>query len=191
MRAAVEGGPSPEPKPAPPKPGDLTPALGRYVARHGETLGVAAHEAGIAVTRGGRRLIMSPGAPGAFSAVDPAETPLRLVFRRKGKAVVRAWWGETEYVREGVAFSPPTPPALRSLTGYYENDDVWRGSFRILAQGEALFVDGTTPLVAIGPGLFRAGDDAWSPERMRFDAVIDGRPQRAVASGADFLRRPA
>ncbi|WP_394760925.1 serine hydrolase domain-containing protein [Phenylobacterium sp.] len=191
MRAALEGVPGPEPKPAPPGLGDLTPVLGRFTARGGETLDVAANVAGVAATRGGQRLVMAPSGPGAFSAVDPAATPMRLVFRGPDKAVVRAWWGETEYVRDGVAFSPPTPAALQALTGYYENDDVWRGSFRVLAQGEQLFLDGTTPLVPIGGGVFRAGDDDWSPERMMFDAMLDGRPQRAIASGVDYLRRPA
>jgi hypothetical protein len=47
------------------------------------------------------------------------------------------------------------------------------------------------PLTPLADGGFRAGDDAWSPERLSFDAPIDGIPQRATASGADFLRRPA
>jgi len=195
MRAALAGGPAPQPKPAPPKLEDRAPYLGRYTARGGEVLEVATDEVGLAVTHAGRRLVMSPSGPGAFTAVDPAATSLPLVFRHKDKAsrspAVRAWWGETEYVRDGVAYSPPTPPALKALTGYFENDDPWRGSFRVMAQGPALFIDGTTPVVPIGKGLYRTGEEAWSPERLRFDAFVDGRPQRAIASGVDFQRRPA
>jgi hypothetical protein len=195
MRAALEGAPAPQPRPAPPKLEDRAGYLGRYTARGGAILEVAADDLGLAVTHAGQRLAMSPSGPSAYTAVDPAATPLPLVFRRKAKVpksqVERAWWGETEYVREGVAYSPPTPPALKALTGYYESDDAWRGSFRIMAQGSALFVDGTTPLVPIAKGLFRTGEDAWSPEQMSFDAFVDGRPQRAIASGVDFMRRPA
>jgi hypothetical protein len=46
-------------------------------------------------------------------------------------------------------------------------------------------------MTPLGGGLFRVGKDAWSPERISFDAWLDGAPRRATASGADYLRRPA
>ena len=113
------------------------------------------------------------------------------MFRRKGKAVVQAWWGDAEYVRDGAAFSSPTPARVAALTGYYEVDDGWRGSFRVMAQGPDLFIDGTMRLTPMPGGGFRVGDDSWSPERISFDAWLDGSPQRATLSGADYLRRPA
>jgi hypothetical protein len=60
-----------------------------------------------------------------------------------------------------------------------------------MAQGEALFLDDVTPLVALPGGIFRVGEKDWSPERLRFDAVLDGRPQRAILSGVDHVRRSA
>ena len=188
MRAALAGAPPPQPKPAPPKLDDRAPYVGRYTARGGETLEVASDDLGLAVMHGGKRLVMSPSGPAAFTAVDPAATPLPLVFRGKAKApkspAERAWWGETEYVREGVAYSPPTPAALKALTGYYESDDPWRGSFRIMAQGPALFIEGTTPVVPIGKGLYRTGDEAWSPERLELR-----RLRRRSAPAGDRLGR--
>jgi hypothetical protein len=127
----------------------------------------------------------------AFIAVDPAEADHALVFRRKAKAVTRAWWGEIEFVKAGEAFSPAPPVALQALTGHYECDDPWRGGFRVTTQGARLFVEGTTPLIARPDGSYRIGNDTWSPERMRFDAPIGGRPQRANFSGVDYVRRPA
>ena len=191
MRAAVEGGPALQPMPAPPKTTGMSNYAGRFAGRGGEGLEVAESERGLTVVVGGRRLDLEPSGPDAFTASDSAATPLPLVFRRKGKAVVRAWWGDREYVRDGAAFSAATPAKLAALAGYYENDDGWRGSFRVMAQGPALYIDGTTPLVPLAGGGFRVGEDAWSPERMSFDAWLDGKPQRATASGADYLRRPA
>ena len=192
LRAVVEDGPKPEPLPAPPKLPDASGYVGRFEARDGEALTVEIDPRGLSVRLGDLRLTLEQSGEDAFTASDPAATPLPLVFRKAmDKTVVRVWWGETEYVRDGAEFSPPTPAKLAALTGYYESDDPWRGSFRVIAQGPDLTVDGSTPLTPLGAGVYRAGKDAWSPERLRFGALLDGRPQRATASGADYLRRPA
>ncbi len=191
MRSVVEGSPAPQAMPAPPKLAGMSDYFGRFTGKGGETLDVTEGERGLTAVLAGHRLAMEPSGSGAFTASDPAATPLPLVFRRKGKAVVRAWWGETEYVRDGAALSAPTPAKLAALTGYYEVDDGWRGAFRVMAQGADLFIDGTTPLTPMPSGGFRLGDDGWSPERLSFDAWLDGKPQRATLSGADYLRRPA
>ena len=191
LRAVVDDSPTPEPAPAPPKLPDASGYFGRYKARDGEVLTVDVDTRGVAARRGDRRLALQQSGEDAFTASDPAATPMPLVFRKENKEVVRAWWGETEYVRDGVAFSPPTPAKLAALTGYYESDDPWRGSFRVIAQGPDLTVDGINPLTPLSENVFRAGKDDWSPERLRFSAWLDGRPQRATASGADYLRRPA
>jgi hypothetical protein len=195
LRALVEGGPAPAPAAAPPKPPELGDYLGRYESAQGANLTVAAAPEGLSVRIGEPTFVMAPSGPDAFIPIRPVPAPFPLVFRRQGKAVVRAWRDGVEYVRvEGGAraapFSPPTPSALTALTGYYASDDPWRGDFRVTAQGAALFLNDTTPITPLGAGLFRVGDEAWSPERMQFDAVLDGRPTRAIASGVDYLRRP-
>jgi len=52
------------------------------------------------------------------------------------------------------------------------------------------WVDGSErfPLTPIESDVFRVGDQRWSPERMRFDTLIDGRAQRAVYSGTSYYR---
>jgi len=47
--------------------------------------------------------------------------------------------------------------------------------------------EGERPLTPIGDGDFRVGED-WSPDRVRFDAVVDGRATRAVLDAAPFYR---
>lgn len=191
LRAVVDDGPKPDSMPAPPELPDASGYVGRFAARDGTVLTVDIDPRGLTAQLGEQTLALQQSGEAAFTAADPAVTPLPLVFRKAGDRVARAWWGETEYVRQGVAFSRPTPAKLAALTGYYESDDPWRGSFRVIAQGPDLTIDGTTPLTPLGENLFRAGKDNWSPERLRFSAWLDGRPQRATASGADYQRRPA
>lgn len=196
LRAVIEGGPRPTPAAAPPKGPDISAYLGDYEGRQGQRLAVSAVQGALSARVGDKVLALEPNGEDAFIASDPHATPYPLVFRRKDKVVTRVWHAGAEFVRlengRRVAdFSPPTPPALRALTGHYESDDPWAGSFRVTAQGEALFIEDVTPLVALPGGVFRVGDTDWSPERLRFDALLDGQPQRATLSGVDHLRRPA
>lgn len=191
LRAVVENGAAPAVPTLPPKPPKLADYAGRYSAPHDETLEVRSVGDALEVVRFGRVIRMTVSETDAFIAVDPAQADHALVFRRKGEAVTRVWWGETEFVKAGEAFSPAAPVALLALTGHYENDDPWRGGFRVTAQGRSLFLEGTTPLVQRPDGAWRVGAEAWSPERLRFDAFLGGRAQRANVSGVDYVRRPA
>ena len=195
LREVVEGGPKGAPAPAPPKGPDVDAYLGRFVSQDGPALTVSAAGRGISARIGDEVLSMEAYEPDAFISTAPEATAHPLVFRRTDKSVVRAWWNGVEFVRAVAdrpiaAFSPKTPAALAALTGFYGCDDPWHGSLRVTAQGEALFVDDVTPLTLLADGSWRVGEKDWSPERLRFDAVIDGRPSRAIASGVDHLRRP-
>ena len=44
------------------------------------------------------------------------------------------------------------------------------------------------PLVPLGDGSFRAGVEETSPERVRFDVVVDGKALRAVLSDGFYER---
>ncbi len=196
LRAAAEGGAAPSPPPAPLRPPPLADFLGQYQARTGQRLAVSAAPRGLSARVGDAAYAMEPADADVFISVAPQATASPLAFRRTDKAVKRAWFEGTEYVRLDAGapvapFSPPTPPALQKLTGYYVSDDPWVGSFRVTAEGETLYLDSATPLTALPDGSFRAGDKDWSPERLWFDALLDGRPQRAILSGRDHDRRPA
>ncbi|MBU1378158.1 MAG: beta-lactamase family protein [Alphaproteobacteria bacterium] len=191
LRAALTGGDAPKPAPAPAPLPPREALAGRYRSRAGETLTVEASRGGLTATLAGRRIALEPGGDDVFIATDPTQATVPLVFRRRGEAVQRAWWNSVEYLREGVSgYTPATPPELERLLGTYGNDDPWRGTFHVTAEGPALFVDGATPMTPLSGGGFRVGEDDWSPERMAFDAALDRRPSRAIYSGVDFLRRP-
>ena len=44
------------------------------------------------------------------------------------------------------------------------------------------------PLSRLGEAEFRVGEKEWSPERLRFDAVVVGRALRADLSGERYYR---
>jgi hypothetical protein len=86
------------------------------------------------------------------------------------------------------------PGALAALVGTYAAYNPWVP--QVLVHADA---DGTSlvlvwpwgddePLTALGDGGFRLGSDPASPERVRFRAVVEGRPMQAVVSGWPFDR---
>jgi hypothetical protein len=48
--------------------------------------------------------------------------------------------------------------------------------------------DEEAPLVPLGDGTFRVGEDPGGPERLAFDTEIEGRPARALLSGWPYYR---
>ena len=86
-------------------------------------------------------------------------------------------------------------PEWRGYLGRYRAHNPWLPTFAIAAgpDGPAMdtdWLDGSnrTPLTALGEGLFRVGAAEWSPERLRFDTIVNDRAQRAVFSGTPYYR---
>ncbi len=59
----------------------------------------------------------------------------------------------------------------------------------MVARDGKLWLGNTEALTPLGDGSWRYGGDEWSPERIRFDGVIDGRPTQMLFSGLTFVRR--
>ena len=85
------------------------------------------------------------------------------------------------------------PPEWRPVVGHYRSHNAWYTNVRVTAADGALHF-GTDhlgshrePVTPLGDGRYRVGKE-WSPERLWFDSVIDGRAQRAWYSGAAFHR---
>ena len=47
---------------------------------------------------------------------------------------------------------------------------------------------GEVELVPLGETDFRVGVEEWRPDRLRFDAIVDGRATRALFNQAPFYR---
>jgi hypothetical protein len=96
---------------------------------------------------------------------------------------------------EPLADDGTCPEAWTPYRGRFRAHNPWLPTFLIAAAGGQL-VMGTDwtygserqLLTPRGPGEFRVGEPAWSPERLRFDTKIDGRAQRAVLSGTSYYR---
>ena len=164
------------------KPGDYA---GTFQAASGERLEVRPGGEGLQLVCGGAACELEPSGDDAFLAHDPRFARYAfLVERRDGKPVA-LWWGATEYAADPSKLRGPAPAELAALAGRY--DDVFSTS-RVVARPTGLFMDGTTPLTRLPDGNWRPGGDDWTPERYRFDAPLDGRPQRLNASGSDTWR---
>ena len=108
-----------------------------------------------------------------------------------GQGALELWHGGTRYVRDGASprTLPDPDPALHAHAGTYRSFSPWTPLFRVVLRGDRLWLlfpdapDGAEPeqpLVPLGDGSFRLGDDAGGPERVRFDLAPRGQePARA------------
>jgi CubicO group peptidase (beta-lactamase class C family) len=93
---------------------------------------------------------------------------------------------------------PPGSPSAAereeyaSVYGRYRSYNPWLPGFRVEQRESGLTAQmawgDEQPLTRLGEAEFRVGEENWSPERMRFDAVVDGRALRANLSGENYYR---
>lgn len=108
---------------------------------------------------------------------------------REGRALsAAAPIAPPEVAKAPDANTAPVPPELARLAGTYDSNSPWTGQVTVIARADGLWLDGATPLVRLLDGSFRIGADPNSPERLRFDGDLGGRPLRLNFSGADFIR---
>jgi CubicO group peptidase (beta-lactamase class C family) len=87
------------------------------------------------------------------------------------------------------------PPEWTPFVGRFRSHNPWLPTFSIASHSGGLiagteWMNGSErlPLTPLDGDRFRVGEPDWSPERMQFDTVIDGRAQRAVYSGTPYYR---
>jgi CubicO group peptidase (beta-lactamase class C family) len=89
--------------------------------------------------------------------------------------------------------SPPAPELeeFTAFHGRYRSYNPWMPGFRIEQREAGLTAQmawgDDQPLTQLGDAEFRVGEE-WSPERLRFDAFVDGRALRANLSGETYYR---
>ena len=93
-------------------------------------------------------------------------------------------------------YPPDTPLAESRLEhaafyGRYRSYNPWLPGFRFVqwadGPGAVLAWGEEKPVAKLGEAEFRIGEE-WSPERLRFDAVVDGKALRANLSGEWYYR---
>ncbi len=134
-----------------------------------------------------------PNGDDSFWVDSSAYARESLQFSRDAKKhVVEAFWGDRWYVGKGYA-GPTTftfPKIWDTYTGHYVAIDAegYLGDVRVIVRKGKLVYDDGTPLVSLGGTYFRPSDDDWSPERIRFITVTNGKAQ-AIASPGGVLYR--
>ncbi len=132
--------------------------------------------------------------PDRFIVPHPAFEMFTLRMGREDEKVTEAGWGAERYVRVG--FGEETlreyPAEWDAYPGHYRSHNPWFSNFRVvLRKGTLILIDPSgeeEPLHQLEPGLFRIGDDARSPEFIRFDVVTDGKAMGAILSGGVYSR---
>jgi CubicO group peptidase (beta-lactamase class C family) len=137
-----------------------------------------------------------------FRATGDAAGFLPFVFGRDGKdgkgKVTSVSQGAQWYAAEGFRdpIQPPAPKEYAFYVGHFVNNGPEGPVARVFVRNGRLMMllsededAAPEPLEPLGPGLFRIGKAEYSPERARFDTVIDGEALRLFVSGVPLYRK--
>lgn len=199
VRAALRGEPQPDP-PAPPAPMDVAPFAGRYVAETGEAATFAAADGALLLKQGGRETRLTPAGPDRFVPTGAVGAVAPYVFTRGDGGVTEVRHGGEWFASD--RYSGPrafqTPKAYAAYVGRYVNHNpeltgvrIFTRKGRLMLSMESWVRNGTEDgmeLVEAAPGTFRLAQPDYSPERYRFDTVVDGRALRMTLSGMPLYR---
>ena len=187
LRSAREGRPLAEPPPFddPSRVEKAGSYAGVFTSPEGRTLALEADGEALWLRADGERVRLVRAreagqllAPGSRFALFPIE------IAREGDAVTEVAWGGEWYT--GPAYKGPrtfeTPAEWRACAGAYRNDSPWYGTARVVLRKGRLLAAGE-PLVPLGGGVFRVGDDLTGTERVRFSDVVGGRAPADVLLG--------
>jgi CubicO group peptidase (beta-lactamase class C family) len=190
IRALRAGEPFPDPKPTRPTVEKPRRFAGVYTAQTGDVIEIVAGPDAIRMRRNGLESAMQQATPSLFTSEEPQFAVTGIAFDIEGDRAARLWVGDVEYARDPAAgYRPAAAPDLQVIAGRYDSDDRWAGPLYIYARDARLWIGNSEPLVRDATGDWRLALEESSPERIRFDGVINGRPHRMLYSGAPFIRR--
>jgi hypothetical protein len=197
LAPATSAGSLPEPIRATP----IVGLVGRYRCASGERPDVELRE-----TSDGALELLTEGRALALEAWDDDRWLVRdlawddaLLSVERHHEGVALWHGDAQFVPLDAPPRPRVelPEPLRPNVGTYRSHNPWCPVFRIVARDDRLRLlfpsapDGfedEQPLIKLGDGAFRAGEDPMGPERLRFDTEVEGRSLRAWLSGWPYYR---
>ena len=162
---------------------------GTFTSADGSKLALAAQGGKLWLTVVAQRVALERAGEDRFVVKHPDFDLFPLEFARERNVVVEAFHGPRWFTNERYT-GPKTfdyPKEWEAFAGHYRNDSPWFGSTRIFVRKGKLTADGT-PLTPLGDGLFRLGPEDWSPERLGFGPVVNGRATRMKVSGVEFHR---
>lgn len=135
-----------------------------------------------------------------FRAAGEATDGLPFVFGRSGpdgqSTVTDVSHGALWYATEKFPrpFGPAAPKAYAAFVGHFVNNGPEGPVARVFVRNGRLMMlqdesPAAQPLESLAPGVFRIGKLTWSPERARFDTVVDGQALRLIISGVPLYRK--
>ena len=189
MRAMQEGTPAPDP--APPHEPLASPEMftGQFTSAAGDRFEVGVSGGNLRLRKHGRDSALYPVTSGLFATDDPDHALTGVVIETENGQALRAWCGDAEYLIDpSTGYKPPPAEPLRVLAGRYDNDDRWAGPLYVYVRDGRVFLGNIVQLVPADGGGWRTTDSS-SPERIHFDGVINGVPQRLLFSGIPYTRR--
>ena len=159
------------------------------VYRSGDRRLTLVAEAGtLALDHGGERVVLERRGTDTFYVLHQDFELFLLEFGRSDGEVVEAFHGNDWFVND--SYSGPSsfdyPEEWEAYVGHYRSSSHWFPSLRVLLRKGTLYVpEMGASLSPLGEGLFGSGQ---SPERLRFDTIVDGKALRVNVSGGDFYR---
>jgi CubicO group peptidase (beta-lactamase class C family) len=161
--------------------------VGRFLAETGDVITISAEGDQLVVTARAHSGRLSATGGGLFRTDHPIFAEHEFFFVDNAARNLM-WWGGTLYGRDHTVTTPRPMMDIAHLAGRYVNDSPWEGSVSIVARGEQLVVEGFGPLQRAIDGSWRSATGHGAAERFRFEAMMNGRPQRLSFSGVDFIR---
>ncbi|MEI6485972.1 MAG: serine hydrolase domain-containing protein [Sphingomonadales bacterium] len=186
LRAAAAGSAIP----APPALGGLPADAGDYVGSYSDGQRMLTILPGLIAELDGARVPLHAERSGVFVTAHPGLVDWPLVAVRRETSVIAIDHGERRFLRSGVnAALPETTPEIAAFAGHYQSDDPWIGGLAIAARGDMLYLGGLVPLRPTSKYEWVPAEPANSPERLRFDGLVNGVPQVLIASARRLERR--
>jgi D-alanyl-D-alanine carboxypeptidase len=195
MRAAHLGQPLPEMiVPDPHHVENAADFAGTYRARE-KTLTLIAEGDRLWLDHAGRRIPLESARAEGFIIPHPDFDRYPLTFGREGEGpVVEAFHGPDWYINE--RYTGPTTfdtlPEWEGYAGHYRSHNPWMTDIRVvLRKGQLVAAGiefGREPLTPLPDGSFRAGEKPHSPERLRFEQIVDEQAWCIDWSGCKYYR---
>ncbi|MGH9805410.1 MAG: serine hydrolase domain-containing protein [Candidatus Acidiferrales bacterium] len=177
---------------------------GAYTAPDGNTLTFEAAGTDLLLLYDGEKVVLEPRGEDRFFAPHRDFAFHLIKFGRREKTaagssppspgdVVEVEYGSDWYAHP--RYNGPrqfdVPAAWRGFAGHYRSANPWSSNVRVLLRQGKLWLaepsGGEEELVELAPGLFQVGAEE-TPERVRFDSLVDGQALRLNLSGLDFYR---
>ncbi|MFV2044620.1 MAG: serine hydrolase domain-containing protein [Anaerolineales bacterium] len=149
---------------------------------------------------GDDRIALEKRGPDRFCVCHPDFSCFPLSFGRENGNVAEAFYGSGWFIND--RYSGPTafdyPQVWHAYIGHYRSHNPWLSNFWVIPRkGNLMLIQypfnpsgQELALVPIGEGVFLVGEDHRSPERIRFDVILNGHALHANLSCGDYYRTP-